>query len=693
MNRHFFCLFFATLLSLCARAQETDIAAFRTWAPTPPMGWNSWDCYYSTVTEDITMQNARYMSRHLKQYGWEYVVVDIRWCANHPSKGGGWYNQDNNPECQIDKFGRYVPSPTRFPSAIVDGKNAGFKALADSIHALGLKFGIHIMRGLPKYILDNPTAYALKGKPQITGQHWDMVYASTKPECPWLSDNLTVKNNAYGQLYYNSIVDLYASWGVDFIKVDDISRPFYTDEIRMLRQAIDQCGRPIVLSISPGKTQERYAASCLEMANTWRMMDDLWDRWNDVQAVFAEADMWSKYQQPGNYADCDILPLGTIDITVPDPGYCGGGQGRKTNLTADEQQTMMTLWGICHSPLMFGGELTKLDAATRRLLTNEEYLHMHRASTGNRQLSRTQGRITWTATEPETGDRYLALFKVDAGAEGWVYADAALWCSDLIAYTTTGHCEDCDIALPEGTTELALVWDDGGDNYSYDHGDFLNPVFVLADGTEVPATMAMKKSQYTASFFNRIYEDKNVDHGGKMAVLGTAYDHGFSADADAMLLLRVPEGAVRFRARAAIDDSGVGQANSTTSMRFMVFNGDPRTTVENSKYAKDDSNTFTVDLTELGYAPTDSVSFYNIWTKRDEGTFAGSSFSATLRSHASRLYRLSRVPEADAVTAPEAHESSEGDVADAPTYDLSGRRVPSLTTGLVIKNGHTMLVR
>ena len=336
------------LIGLMAYAQEKPMAPFRTWAKTPPMGWNSWDCYYATVTEDIVLQNADYMRRHLKKYGWEYVVVDIRWYANHPWLTRiGNYNEED-PDCVLDEYGRYLPSPKRFPSAMVNGENKGFKALADKIHAMGLKFGIHIMRGLPKYILSDEKAYQLKGG---EGVEWKQVYTDTRPECPWLRDNLTVRDNAFGQQYYNSIFELYAQWGVDFIKVDDIARPFHTDEIRMIREAIDRCGRPIVLSLSPGKTGYDYAESCLSYANMWRMMDDLWDHWPSVHAVFAEADVWSRYQQTGNYADCDMLPLGQISMTVADGDWCKCGEGRWTRLTPDEQYTLMTLWGICHSPL------------------------------------------------------------------------------------------------------------------------------------------------------------------------------------------------------------------------------------------------------------------------------------------------------------------------------------------------------
>lgn len=559
---------------------EGDMATFRTWAMTPPMGWNSWDCYYSSVNEKLVMQNAKALvNQDLVRHGWEYVVIDIRWYANHPSKGGGWYNMDNDgwsADCVLDEYGRYLPSPKRFPSCMVNGRNEGFKAIADSLHHMGLKFGIHIMRGMPKYILGHESQYKLMGSESTP---WNKVYASTTPACGWLWDNLTVANNTYGQLYYNSIFDLYAQWGVDFVKIDDLSRPFYTDEIRMIRKAIDQCGRPIVLSMSPGKTAFDKADDCLRYANQWRMMDDLWDSWSAVDAVFAEADFWSHYSRPGNYADCDMLPLGQISMTVADNGYCSADAGRWTRLTHDEQYTMMTLWGICHSPLFFGGEMTKNDAFTLSLLNNEEYHRMHKYGTEAHQLFNNvdNGQVAWTSTDPETGNKYLALFQRDNTS--WLVSDKALYRSETVAYTTDGHAVDVDVELPEGTRTLVLVVDDGGDNFNYDHGDWINPRIVLRDGREVALTGKYLSRTYTNSYFNRVRENQNVDNGGKMRVLGKTYDTGFSTDANAALFFTIPDSleAVRFRGMGAADDSGIGQAGSTTSMRFMVFDQNPLT--------------------------------------------------------------------------------------------------------------------
>lgn len=619
--------------AVTATAQDADVPEFRKWAATPPMGWNSWDCYYSTVNEKLVLQNARYMKEHLLEYGWEYVVIDIRWYADHPSLGGGWYNQDKNPGCRLDEYGRYVPSPSRFPSAMKNGRNEGFKALADSIHAMGMKFGIHIMRGLPKYILDNPTAYKLKG---AENTDWAQVYKNTTPECPWLQDNLTVNKNQYGQMYYNSIVELYASYGVDFIKVDDMSRPYSNDEIEMLRKAIDTCGRPIVLSLSPGKTGYQYIDHLHQNANMWRMMDDLWDRWNDVKAVFAEADHWSKHHITGCYADCDMLPLGQISMTVDDPGYANEDKGRYTNLTHDEQRTLMSLWGICHSPLFFGGEMTKNDEFTNSLLTNRDYLRMHAYGVDAHQVSNESGRIVWTSLDPDNGDRWVALFFTDAG-NGWIYDDKALFASETVAYTTGGHKVDVDITLPKGTKELALVVDDAGDGNNYDHGDWINPVFISKNGYEVPVTGDFIKEKFTKSYYNTINENVNVLGADKMSVLGKKYDRGFSTDANALIIFNVPDSITGFRAMAALDDSGIGQSTTSTSIRFYVFDHDPRVSSGSGPVTA----TVSCDLKQFGYAAKSKLNVYDVWSGELVKTMKPGVLSLDVPSHGVRLLRIS----------------------------------------------------
>ncbi len=318
------------------------------------------------------------------------------------------------------------------------------------------------------------------------------------------------------------------------------------------------------------------------------MMDDLWDNWSHVDAVFHEADAWSQYARPGNYADCDMLPLGQIAMTIGDAGYTSAQSGRWTSLTQNEQLTMMTLWGICHSPLFFGGEMTRNDDFTLSLLNNEEYHQMHKYGENARQLynDEDEGRVVWTSDDPATGNKYLALFQRDN--DRWVVGSKALYKSETVAYTTDGHAVSVDIAWPEGSKTLVLVVDDGGDNFNYDHGDWINPTLVLRDGTEVPLTGTYKTRQYTKSYFNRVYENKNVDHGGQMKVMGVGYDRGFSTDANAAIFFQIPQDmdVVRFRAMAAADDSGIGQTGATTSVRFMVFDQNPLTAEQDTWAAR-----------------------------------------------------------------------------------------------------------
>ena len=566
-----------TCFSHASRAEE--MAEFRTWAMTPPKGWNSWDCYYSSVTETEVVRNAEYMRDNLKQYGYEYIVVDIRWYCEHPSLGAGNYNQNGTQGYVLDAYGRYLPSPRRFPSCMVDDVNVGFKPLADRIHEMGLKFGIHIMRGVPTTVAKNPSNYTLFGSGDDTAEKrqatWAKVYNGTTSPCTWLKDNALVRMTEEGQQYYNSIINLYAEWGVDFIKVDDISRPFYTDEIQMIRNAIDQCGRPIVLSLSPGKTQYQYHEQCHNLANQWRMMDDLWDNWAHVSAVFAEAAEWSKYHQVGNYADCDMLPVGQIAMTVADQGYASRDNGRWTRLNDNELCTMMTLWGICHSPLMIGGEMTSFGATTKKLLTNEDMLKMNSYGVNAHQVKGGAGKYIWESTDPDDGSKWIAMFSTD-GDEQWVSPDNALYCSETVAYTTEGHKVEVECDIPEGTDILSLVVDDGGDNFNYDHGDWINPTVVLKNGSEYNLTGKDLDHTFTASYYNVVRENRNVTNTGNMKVMGTDYTRGFATDANAVLYFKLPEGAVKFKGIGAADDSGIGQTGSTTSMRFMVFAGECR---------------------------------------------------------------------------------------------------------------------
>lgn len=377
-------------LSLSAQFKEGE---FKNWAKTPPMGWNSWDCYGPTVEEHEVKSNADYMAKHLKKYGWEYIVVDIRWFVENDKAGG--YNQ-TDPRYVLDEYGRYQPAVNRFPSA-KDGK--GFKELADYVHKKGMKFGIHIMRGIPKEAVAKKLP--IKGTNGITA---DKIYTDSI-QCTWLRDNYTILDVPGAQEYYNSIFELYASWGVDFIKIDDLSRPYHQTEIEMIRKAIDKSGRKIVLSTSPGETPVAKADHVKNHANMWRMVDDVWDEWRHITHLMKISEKWYDYIEP-TWPDCDMIPLGRISIRGE------RGADRMSRLTKDEQYTLMNLFTIFKSPLMFGGDLPSNDAFTLSLLTNKNVLKMHKEGTDVRQLYQQDKKLAITSKNRKNGDIYLALFNI-----------------------------------------------------------------------------------------------------------------------------------------------------------------------------------------------------------------------------------------------------------------------------------------
>ena len=375
------------------------MADFKNWAKTPPLGWNSWDCFGAAVNEKQLRENAEYMAKYLKPYGWEYIVCDIQWYE--PKAKDNDYN--NFTELKMDKYGRLIPAPNRFPSSR-GGK--GFKPIADYVHSLGLKFGIHIMRGVPR----QATA---KNCPILNSKHTCREIAHHFSVCSWNTDMYGVYNCEGAQDYYNSIINMYAEWGVDFIKCDDIcvtefrkwDNPYTADyEIEMIRKAIDSCGREIVLSLSPGPAPRDKAKHLAKNANMWRLTGDFWDEWQPLYNMFSKCKEWEGVSKRGNYPDCDMLPIGRLSKN----GTCHGEKNRYTNFTKPEQYTLMSLWGIFKSPLMIGGNLPENDEFTLSLLTNKEYLKMHQTCRNSREAKRDKNTVIWTADGRRC--KYIALF-------------------------------------------------------------------------------------------------------------------------------------------------------------------------------------------------------------------------------------------------------------------------------------------
>jgi alpha-galactosidase len=371
-----------------------------TLAPTPPMGWNSWDSFGTTVTEADVKANAEWLARNLKPYGWVYVVVDMEWFVTNPISEGN----SKSSQYRMDEYGRYLPDQARFPPA---PNGAGFKALAEYVHSLGLKFGIHILRGIPKQAVE-------KNLP-IAGSPYRAADAADQSDtCPWNYDNYgTDPSKPAAQAYYDSIARLYASWGVDFVKADCIaSRPYKGDDIRMLSTALRKTGRPIVLSLSPGEAPIGKVDELTEYSEMWRISDDVWDLWHSTVAYpqglndqFARAANWVARASPGHWPDADMVPLGYLG---PSPGW--GKQARNSRLTHDEQRTLFTLWCMFRSPLMIGANLPKSDSWTTTLLTNPEVLAVDQQTKENHAVITNSDAVVWVARAKDKRQFYVAVF-------------------------------------------------------------------------------------------------------------------------------------------------------------------------------------------------------------------------------------------------------------------------------------------
>lgn len=387
-----------------------SVEAFPQVAQTPPMGWNSYNCFGSAVHEDEVKANADYMAAHLKQYGWQYIVVDFLWSYDNPpgsTIGNPFQKQLEDgsyvPWLTMDECGRLLPNANKFPSSFA-GK--GFKSLGDYIHSLGLKFGIHVMRGIPRQ--------AVWARSKVLGANGitaDKI-ADTSSTCPWMNHMYGLNMNKPGaQEYLNSILNLYASWGVDFIKVDDIARPYSKAEIEGYQKAIGQCGRAVILSLSPGETPLADSAHATQFSNMWRMADDFWDNWQQMLKMFDYAKSWQAIGGPGHWPDCDMLQIGKLSKRGP------VGPERYSRFNEDELLTHMTFWCIYRSPLMLGGNLPENRETENKLFTNDEVLAVNQQGNNPREIYKANGAMAWISDAPATSEKYVALFNISDSSQ------------------------------------------------------------------------------------------------------------------------------------------------------------------------------------------------------------------------------------------------------------------------------------
>jgi alpha-galactosidase len=409
------------------------------------------------------------------------------------------------------------------------------------------------------------------------------------------------------QEYYDSLMKLYAEWNVDFVKIDDLTRDgggYHKAEVEAYRKAIDHCGRTIVFSTSPGATPVAEGGHISTHANMWRVMNDFWDNWNQLEGMFALLDAWTPYRDAGHWPDADMLPFGHVVR-----------QNRNTRFSPDEQVTVMTLWCIGRSPLFFGGHLPDNDEFTNSLITNEEVIAVNQHSTGNRQLYRHEDRVAWIADVPGSKDRYLALFNL---SDKW----REIFRSDLVTRETSG--QSVEIAADvSGAKKLYLLIEDGGDGFACDHADWLDPRLTGPNG-ELKLTDLKWKSANAG--WGHPAVGKSVS-GKQLMVNGKMYENGIGTHSVSVIEYELPDGYTKFTARGGLDEGGVKQNSPGATVRFIVArDGIPKET--------------TVKLSDLGFSGPCHVR--DLWSRKDFGQFT-STFSVPLPSHGAGLYRISSV--------------------------------------------------
>ena len=287
-------------------------------------------------------------------------------------------------------------------------------------------------------------------------------------------------------------------------------------------------------------------------ANLWRISDDFWDTWPALSSSSTRLAHWNPHRGPGHWPDADMLPLGVLDL------------GRRTTrFTPDEQRTLMTLWSIARSPLMHGGDMTKMDAFTLSLLTNDEVIAVNQHSDNNRPLFDRDDLVAWTADVPGSPDRYLALFNTRDRFPLDLRTPA--FASPLVTRTTPGHGVEVDVDV-RGRARLVLVADGGEDGTGWDHALWTEPRLVMGDGTERRLTDE-RWVQATAGW-GEVSTERSPS-GGPMRVDGRPVRYGIAAHARSLVEYSLPPSASRFRAFAALDDGALTQPTGAT-VRFFV---------------------------------------------------------------------------------------------------------------------------
>lgn len=354
----FFCL---TIFGFTALSQKQNSSVEIIKQTTvPPKGWNSWDSYGMYPTQEAMIKNADVMAKKLKPYGYQFFVIDAGWNKVKDESG-------KIVTMSLDNYSRYIANKETFPG--------GLKAVADHVHSLGLKFGVHIMRGISRI------AYA-KNFPIYGTRYTARDIADTTSLCKWNSDNYGVDMSKSGaQAYYDSYIMQLVSWGVDFIKADDIAG--YPREIDAVINAIHKTNKNVVLSLSPGGDSKPEYFDTYKKADMLRVTKDVWDDQIGIDRVFDAWKLWRNVDHSGFWLDMDMIPFGHLCLQHADPDFLSAKPSSKKGerqsehmsfFSNDQKYSFMAMRALSASPLFMGGDLPTSDEFSLSLLVNKEML-------------------------------------------------------------------------------------------------------------------------------------------------------------------------------------------------------------------------------------------------------------------------------------------------------------------------------
>ena len=338
---------------------------------TPPMGWNSFDSYGCHLYEEVALKEIDAFAAELLPFGYEYFVIDNGWFAEQELMECDGYKIPVDLGCVadhvcIDEYGIPVPAPCFFPR--------GMHHLADACKRKGLKLGLHLMRGIPRKAVELNTP--IKG---TSYRARDIaVLADT---CCWCSYMYGIDANKPGaQEYTDSVFEKFCEWGVEFVKIDFVTR--CPDAVEAYVSAMENCSGEMCLSLSPGTSNKRYYDT-YRRTQMLRTTSDVWDLPKDIDKGFEAWKLWQGLEQEDFYPDLDMIPFGELCILrrkqnlhkKGDALFAGEGLHHICAFSEDQKETFITQRALAASPLMYGGSMVSLDAHTRHLLTNADMLN------------------------------------------------------------------------------------------------------------------------------------------------------------------------------------------------------------------------------------------------------------------------------------------------------------------------------